>query len=100
MLFNIYNDQNHSQMLHTLDTFITNNRDKINSHPNNYIYLGGDFNRHHPMWEDNRNTQLLTMRHLEKAQQIIKLIGKYDLEQTLPKGILTMYFVLTPLHPQ
>ena len=53
------------------------------------IWLG-DFNSHHPMWDQNRNTHLFTRSNLDKAQTIIDMMARYNLQMILPKNILTL----------
>jgi len=47
------------------------------SHPR-IVWLG-NFNRHHPLWDEGRNAHLFTRSNLEKAQEIIDLAANYDL---------------------
>lgn len=53
------------------------------------IWLG-DFNRHHPMWEDETNERLFTRRELDKAEALLQMLGANDMVQVLPKGIPTI----------
>ena len=45
----------------------TNTREKI-------IWLG-DFNRHHPLWDEERNAHMFTKAALEAAQPLINMIS-------------------------
>ncbi|KIK35157.1 hypothetical protein CY34DRAFT_17202 [Suillus luteus UH-Slu-Lm8-n1] len=47
----------------------------------------GNFNRHHPMWEDIRNRHLFNYRF---SQPLIDLITDYGMLQLLPCGIPTL----------
>ena len=51
--------------------------------------LAGDFNRHHPLWEENRNHHMFTKRNLDAAQRIIDVTSSHDLIQSLPKDLPT-----------
>jgi len=53
------------------------------------IWLG-DFNRHHPMWDDDRNVGLFTRANLDAAEGLIELVANHGMEMTLPKGIPTI----------
>ncbi|KAJ8589707.1 hypothetical protein M405DRAFT_700139, partial [Rhizopogon salebrosus TDB-379] len=53
------------------------------------IWLG-DFNRHHPLWDEDRNTQLFTNQYLDAAQPLLDLIADYGMIMTLPKGLPTL----------
>jgi len=50
----------------------------------------GDFNTHHPMWDENRNLHLFTRTNLNKAQVVIDAMANYDLQMLLPKDIPTL----------
>ncbi|QRW06107.1 Reverse transcriptase from transposon X-element protein [Ceratobasidium sp. AG-Ba] len=54
------------------------------------VVLLGDFNRHHPLWDEDRNAHLFTAANLELAQELIDLAGAHDLEMALPKDIPTL----------
>ena len=49
------------------------------------IWLG-DFNRHHPLWDEERNAHLFTKAALMAAQTLLDLISKYDMQMTLLLG--------------
>ena len=53
------------------------------------IWLG-DFNRHHPGWDEEQNNHLFTRANLDEAQVLIDAASSYDLVMALPKGILTL----------
>ena len=55
----------------------------------------GDFNRHHPFWDDDADTHLFTSTALRNAEGIISLIAEYDMVMTLPKGIPTLRHMRT-----
>jgi hypothetical protein len=57
-IFNIYNDGNNNEMITTLTKFHQNNRTTIGNEGemNAHIIWLGDFNRHHPHWDDPSNT--------------------------------------------
>ena len=58
------------------------------------IWLG-DFNRHHPMWDEERNTHLFTKAALEAAQPLLDMISRYDMQMVLPKDIPTLEVCMT-----
>jgi len=43
----------------------------------------GDFNCHHPMWDEARNLHLFTMANLNTAQILIDLLVTYDMQMAL-----------------
>jgi hypothetical protein len=89
---NIYNDQNHSTTLTRSDEALTAIRDNVNVLPplrEHYIIWAGDFNRHHPRWDEERNRQLFTAKALEDAQYLIDILDEHNLDMALPKDIPT-----------
>ncbi|KIK13673.1 hypothetical protein PISMIDRAFT_17820 [Pisolithus microcarpus 441] len=50
----------------------------------------GDFNRHHPLWDEERNRHLFTEAALEAAQKVLDLVADYGLVQALPKDVPTL----------
>jgi len=59
------------------------------------IILTGDFNRHHPLWDEPRNEHLFTEARLSDAQVLIDLIATHDLHMALPPGIPTHELLTT-----
>ena len=91
LIFNLYCDQNNSSAIMKTDLFLqergrTNQRDgKTTS-----IIWVGDFNRHHPMWDDPKNSHLFTRHNLDEAQVLIHAITEQNLYMALPKHIPTL----------
>ena len=54
-----------------------------------YIWLG-DFNRHHPIWDKERNAHLFTKAALEAAQPLLDMISNHNMHMTLAKDIPTL----------
>jgi len=86
-IFNIYNDGNSQTMLTAIDSFLEHNIDSIKTADNDHMIWLGDFNRHHPTWEDIRNRHLF---NYAAAQPLIDLIADYGMLQLLPGGIPTL----------
>lgn len=86
-LFNIYNDGNHANTLTTLDNFLELNNTSIRSSATDHVLWMGDFNRHHPLWEDIRNRHLF---NYAAANPLIDLIAEHSMVQLLPCGIPTL----------
>lgn len=83
-LYNIYNDGNSDDTLESIYTALTDNPRSTNT------ILLGDFNRHHPMWDEPRNHHLFTEHRMEAAQNLIDLLDRFDLNMTLPPEIPTL----------
>jgi hypothetical protein len=90
-LYNIYNDCTHS---HTLTKFQEHlearEQDPFNPDQTNKV-IGdvwlGDFNRHHPMWEDEENDRLFTNQNLNEAGLLIETLADRNMQMVLPQGI-------------
>ncbi|QRW06349.1 Reverse transcriptase from transposon X-element protein [Ceratobasidium sp. AG-Ba] len=59
-------------------------------HPDDLVILLGDFNRHHPLWDEDRNAHLFTRANLDLAQELLDLTAEHDLEMALPKDLPTL----------
>jgi len=55
----------------------------------------GDFNCHHPLWDEPRNAHLFTRASLDRAQEVIEVIASYDLQMALPGGMPTLQVLST-----
>jgi ribonuclease HI len=90
--FNIYNDQNHSQNLTALNRFLLTSESEQRTKdlpPPEDIWLG-DFNRHSPMWDEARNSQLFTRPALREAQRLIDLAATWNMHMALRPGVNTL----------
>jgi Endonuclease-reverse transcriptase len=55
----------------------------------------GDFNRHHPMWDEERNHHLFTAAANRAAEELISLLADYNMVMTLPKRVPTLQSMAT-----
>ena len=94
-IFNIYNDCTHSRTERTLSNFLEANRDTIAEGNDTHMLWAGDFNRHHPLWDDDKDTHLFTRQALRNAEGLIELMADHAMEMTLPKGIPTLQHMRT-----
>jgi ribonuclease HI len=94
-IFNIYNDCTHSRTEDTLRNFLTNNRHSLTDGDDTHMIWAGDFNRHHPLWDDDRDVHLFTRQALREAEGLIELMADYGMEMALPKGIPTLQHMRT-----
>ncbi|KAG1774944.1 hypothetical protein EV702DRAFT_973837 [Suillus placidus] len=83
-VFNIYNDCNSQDMLTALDTYLEANIGLIQPMETDHMLWLGDFNRHHPLWENIRNCHLF---NYAAANPLIDLIANYGMIQHLPCGV-------------
>lgn len=86
-IFNIYNDCNSQSTLTAISTFLEQNIATIRPQENSQMLWMGDFNRHHPLWEDMRNRHLF---NYTTSQPLIDMIADYGLLQILSKNIPTL----------
>ena len=56
----------------------------------NHILWCGDFNRHHPLWDDEADEWLFTPQAIREADTLIEMIADKGLKMALPIGILTL----------
>jgi exonuclease III len=88
-LYNIYNDCNHSAALEAATQAMRRTRTDTQEHTSELIWLG-DFNRHHPLWDEERNAHLFTATNLDKAQALLNMLATYDMRMALAKDIPTL----------
>lgn len=82
---NIYNDCNNDDAIDELAQ-ICENEEKEDT---NMIWVG-DFNRHHPMWDNPRHTHLFTNTNISKAEKLIDHTMTFGLFMGLEKEIPTL----------
>ena len=90
-LFNIYNDCEKNDTINLLETFthslpIPQGCSTENS---NAILWLGDFNRHHPHWDNPADSRLFTRPAIENAEILISVVAGLGLDLALPPGIPT-----------
>ena len=58
MIINIYNDCGHNDSIDAVSEFLKSTFPDELVPDNKHVILGGDFNRHHASWEEDRNIHL------------------------------------------
>ncbi|KAH9955354.1 Endonuclease/exonuclease/phosphatase, partial [Russula dissimulans] len=90
LLFNIYNDGTSDETIEQLANYHrTSNATRGTDDGRPHILWVGDFNRHHPMWDDPGDTRLFTGEALDNAEVLIEAVANAGLELALPCGIPT-----------
>ena len=89
-LFNMYNDGTHNRTLEELGRYLTVNIEKVRPSQGDHMFWLGDFNRHHPMWDEEQNSHLFTAAALDAAQKLLDLLADFGMVQALPKNIPTL----------
>ena len=94
LIFNVYNDGDSDV---SLDALTAANRAAASppsrsrmphAERTHTIWLG-DFNRHHPIWDDPNDTRLFMDEAMMAAQKLIEAIADAGLELALPAGLPT-----------
>jgi hypothetical protein len=89
-IINIYNDCEHNGSLEVVKEYMRGRvREQVEGGRVRYIWLG-DFNRHHPLWDEERNAHLFTTAALEATQPLLNMIARYSMKMALPKDIPTL----------
>ena len=94
-IINIYNDCTHARTLRAVREFLRVNRAEIMSRPDDHLIWAGDFNRHHPLWDDELDDRLFTPAALEDAGKLIEILADLNLKMALPKGQPTLEHLVT-----
>ena len=90
-LINVYNDGNNNETINKLSRFqqtirgAAQEEEEARTHT---IWLG-DFNRHHPHWDDPSDTRLFTSEATRAAEVLIETLAENDLVMALPSGLQT-----------
>jgi hypothetical protein len=89
-IINIYNDCEHNRSLDVVKEYMRQDvREQVLGEVARYIWLG-DFNRHHPLWDEERNAHLFTTAALEATRPLLDMIVRHDMKMVLPKDIPTL----------
>jgi ribonuclease HI len=89
-IFNIYNDCTHSRNEVALGNYLRRHANIITRSVNHHMLWAGDFNRHHPLWDDDEDVHLFTRQALRDAEGLIGLLADHEMQMVLPKGIPTL----------
>lgn len=88
-IFNIYVDGTHSNALSSIENQLNTAHPDIGKGPNSHMVWCGDFNRHHPNWDNPSNHHLFTKAAIEDAEVLIQLTDHFDMTMALPPCIPT-----------
>ena len=89
-VINVYNNCNNNTALTHVSNFMRDREQHIGrTAPIHTVWLG-DFNRHHPLWDEHRNTHLFTRRNLDLAQPLLDMLGRHNMKMALPSAIPTL----------
>ena len=89
-IVNVYNDCKHDRTLEELERFLATNIGRLRPKECDHMIWLGNFNRHHPLWDEEHNNHLFTNMVLNSAQKVLTLLADYSISQVLPKDIPTL----------
>jgi hypothetical protein len=91
MIFNVYNNSESDETISLLTDYHRRNKEVLEHSPTGkaHIVWLGDFNRHHPLWDNPEDTRLFTNEATEAARKLIEAVADAGLELTLPSGTPT-----------
>ena len=85
----------HIPTLTRFDQFLGQHAATLVTSESDHMVWCGDFNRHHSLWDEERNRHLLTASALSAAQPLISLLEDHNMIMLLPKGIPTLQSMST-----
>jgi hypothetical protein len=90
-VFNIYNNGESEETVRQLTEYHSTNRASLERTPQGeaHIIWLGDFNRHHPYWDNPEDSRLFMNEATEAAEKLIEAVADTGLELALPSGIPT-----------
>ena len=94
-IFNIYNDCTHARNETIFNNYLMDNRLSLANSNDTHMVWAGDFNRHHLLWDDDKDTHLFTRQVLRDVEGIINLLVEHNMEMVLLKGIPTLQHMRT-----
>jgi endonuclease/exonuclease/phosphatase family metal-dependent hydrolase len=96
-IVNIYNDCHNDETICLLMDFHSRNQLELSQQNSNmaHVLWLGDFNRHHPYWDDPRDIRLFNGNTVEAAEKLIEVLVDTSLKLALPKGIPTHKYNVT-----
>src|ERR1700736_2191977 len=86
-VINVYNEITNNSTTDCLDSFLTANPRMVRLSASDHMLWLGDFNRHHPMWEDNTNSHLFEPENY--ISPLLDLLYKNDILLPIPTGLPT-----------
>ena len=88
-IYDIYSDCNNSDAIDLLGSHLSLQPQGPGAAGMTYRLWCGDFNRHHPMWDDDHNCHLFTSRALEDTLKLLTLVANHGMHMALLKEIPT-----------
>lgn len=89
LIINLYVDIAHSEAIQKAAEATRRETSRGRRDRTHVIWLG-DFNRHHPRWDELRNVHLFTTENLDRAQGLIDQVDTLGLQMVLPGDTPTL----------
>jgi hypothetical protein len=70
-----------------MDLYLEGNKQQVNVKEMDYMIWSSNFNRHHPLWDKERNHHLFTTRALREVEELLEKVADYNMSMILPKDI-------------
>ena len=93
LIINVYNDCKNNDAIDEVSTFLSQKFPSEQVPCNMHIILAGDFNRHHSLWEDERNAHLTSSE--AALCPLLEIVDTFDLRMALPPRIPTLQALST-----
>jgi len=94
-IFNIYNDCLNTDTVNLLGSLLSPRQCTGSPYASDYMLWCGDFNCHHPMWDEERNGHLFTARALRDSESLLALVAEHNMAMLLPKDLPTLESMTT-----
>src|SRR6266481_4526292 len=94
-IFNIYNDCTHSDTLSKLHQYLDQHSADLLASEVDHMIWCGDFNRHHLLWDEERNKHLFMASASAATQTLITLLEDNNMVMLLLKGTPTLQSMAT-----
>jgi hypothetical protein len=90
VIFNVYNPCNSNEVQLKLDKYLRANDIKGYGRDDKHMLWCGDFNKHHPMWDRPKDTDLFTGQNGAWAARFVEILAEHDMTMALPRDIPTI----------
>src|SRR6266481_4386627 len=94
-IFNIYNDCTHSDTLSKLHQYLDQHSADLLASEVDHMIWCSNFNRHHPLWDEEHNKHLFMASASVAVQLLLSLLEEHNMIMLLPKGIPTLQLMAT-----
>jgi len=96
LIINMYNDNKNWNSICKAGQYMRRREHEGNtSEPLPHLLWLGDFNCHHPLWDQHWSSHLLMWANLDRAQEVIDVMANYNFQMILPGGAPTLQALST-----